>query len=938
MIDKVEIGSCTLYNGDCVEVTQIIKDKIDHTITDPPYDAEAHTSARRVQTAEGMVTQAHKFEAMDAETRATITKFIIERTERWALIFCQVDGNQSWKEKIIECGGRYHSTMIWYKPDAMPNFRGTGPAFGFEAIVTAWCGEGHSSWNGGGRHGHFSISSYDKNAKIEGVNAHTSIKPQKLMTELVGLFSNKDEVIFDPFMGSGSTGVAAATLGRRFIGVERDPEFFEVCCRRIEAAQRVDLVNENVYVKTKAKVAVPLFDPPVKPRAASKAKSASKPVATPKPRFAVPTITVDKAPVKSTQIPWENPFLAWAKPIVDRAKGQPLKFNDWDGSKKNLLGMDVECYRNVLLICFKDFRNGKKYIFERSTRTDFRNEVVRDIMESNKVITFNGNNYDVPMVYLALKGASTQELKSASDRIIKTGMKSWQTERELKITIPRIDHIDLFEPNPAVRMGLKVLMGRMHCEYIFDLPYDEAKSLTADEMNYLTLYCFNDIDGTEELYEYLAEPLELRRQLSNEYKIDMRSKSDAQMGEAIFRKRIGTVGKSKPMTSFFYKIPDFITFNDPQMLKVLDNLVATEFVVDQVNGKTETPAWLEGLEIKYGNALYRMGRGGLHSMESKRALHSTDEVVLVDIDVRSQYPNIGLKLGMYPKAAGPKYIEVGAAIIKERLAAKDRIAEGEEFKVKAEGLKIAANGAMFGKLGSFYSFLYGPDILFAVTMTGQLSVLMLIEQFELAGIPIVSGNTDGVIAACPRGMLDKLNEIVKRWEGITGFEVEKTNYKSIYNRSVNSYFAVKENGKMKRKGDDSNPWAEEDNRGMLSKNPQMTIIGDAVAEYILHKTPFEETISKATDPKQFITVVQAKAGAKWREHPLGSVVRYYWSIDGDPILYINSNRKVANTTGARPMVKLLEELPADLDRERYIRETEKLAVEMAVIEEKGGLL
>lgn len=272
----------------------------------------------------------------------------------------------------------------------------------------------------------------------------------------------------------------------------------------------------------------------------------------------------------------------------------------------------------------------------------------------------------------------------------------------------------------------------------------------------------------------------------------------------------------------------------------------------------------------------------------------------------------------------------------ERKLAELRV-ERERWKVKAEGLKISSNG-VYGKLGSQYSFLFAPNIMLATTLTGQLSLLMLIERFERAGIPCASGNTDGVVARCPRALLGELDKIVKEWETDTGFSVERTEYKAIYNSSVNSYFAVKANGKMKRKGPASNPWAEKDVRGLLSKNPQMTVVGDAVAEYILHGTPFEETIRKCTDPRQFLTVIKADAGAKWRDHVIGDVVRYYWSTDGDHVLYKESGRKVAKTAGARPLVELTDKLPEDIDYDRYVEEAVKLAVDMAVISEKGALL
>jgi DNA modification methylase len=70
-------------------------------------------------------------------------------------------------------------------------------------------------------------------------NEHPTQKPVTLMRELVGLFSNPGASVMDMCMGSGTTGVAAVQMGRKFIGIEREPKYFDIACRRIEDAQRI---------------------------------------------------------------------------------------------------------------------------------------------------------------------------------------------------------------------------------------------------------------------------------------------------------------------------------------------------------------------------------------------------------------------------------------------------------------------------------------------------------------------------------------------------------------------------------------------------------------------------------------------------------------------------------------------------------------------------
>lgn len=265
---------------------------------------------------------------------------------------------------------------------------------------------------------------------------------------------------------------------------------------------------------------------------------------------------------------------------------------------------------------------------------------------------------------------------------------------------------------------------------------------------------------------------------------------------------------------------------------------------------------------------------------------------------------------------------------------KDKIntlkTERDKYKVQAEGGKLSANG-VYGKLGSSYSPLYSPRLLIATTLTGQLSILMLVEQAELAGITAVSANTDGVVFDCPRNKEPDLNKIITWWETETGFEIERTYYRSLYNSSVNCYIGITIDGKIKRKGPIADPWKDNDLRGQMSKNPQMTICSEAVLQLALAGTPIEETIDACNNPRAFVTTIKVAGGGLWRGRKLGRAVRYYWSTDGDPITYADAARKVAKTDGAAPLLELIPgQLPSDLDRARYRAEAARLAVDLAV--------
>jgi site-specific DNA-methyltransferase (adenine-specific) len=113
----------------------------------------------------------------------------------------------------------------------MPQISADRPGQGFEAILILHAGERPKQWNRGGGSG---VWTYP----VEGNALVPTQKPINLVKALVSDFTAEGEAILDPFCGSGTTGVAAVQMGRNFVGVESDPERFEIACKRIEDAQR----------------------------------------------------------------------------------------------------------------------------------------------------------------------------------------------------------------------------------------------------------------------------------------------------------------------------------------------------------------------------------------------------------------------------------------------------------------------------------------------------------------------------------------------------------------------------------------------------------------------------------------------------------------------------------------------------------------------------
>lgn len=601
---------------------------------------------------------------------------------------------------------------------------------------------------------------------------------------------------------------------------------------------------------------------------------------------------------------------------------------------KNELICDIEIYHGFLLICFKRLSDGAVLAMEQSDRADIDKERLRQIMMSHKIITYNGLAFDIPLIFYFLSGASVGDVKRACDQIINGNVRYWDAPKLLNIEIPRLDHIDLIEPQPNAFASLKVLNGRLHGKRMQDLPHPPDARLTHAQMDETIAYCGNDLDATELVYQSMKDAIAMREALGAQYGMDFRSKSDSQIGEAIIKKRVEQRTRERVQrvetpggTTFRYKIPDYMQFERPDLQQILDRLRETDFIV-QHSGKVDLPEWLAKAKIKIGTTVYQMGIGGLHSTEKNRSVYADAGHVLYDFDVASYYPAIILGSGLYPKALGRTFLDEYRAIREERIVAKRA---GD--KVRDSGLKIALNGT-FGKMGSRYSVLYAPHLMIAVTLTGQLALFMLIERAEAAGIPVVSGNTDGVVFRCPRYLESKLWAITKQWEAGTGFELESTEYLSLHNQSVNTYVAIKPDGKVKRKGVLANPRAENDIRTQMMNSPSMNVCADAAVAYITSGQDIEQYIRECTDVEDFVTVVKVTGGGTWRGEYLGKVVRFIWSSDGEPIFYKDPHpktgnyKKVPRTDGCRPVMELPETMPLDIDYSAYVAAAREILLDI----------
>lgn len=341
---------------------------------------------------------------------------------------------------------------------------------------------------------------------------------------------------------------------------------------------------------------------------------------------------------------------------------------------------DVECYSNYYLVMFSELGTAKVRYYEKHNDDDSKSDLslnqLRAMLRNHTYIGFNSLNYDCLMVRAALDGMSNSSLKRLSDQIIKSGDPHWMTERKVELPKVAFDHIDLREPAPGVQVSLKIYGGRLNAPKLQDLPIEPDATISVDDAAELRKYCVNDLETTCLLLKSIMPQIELREEVGEKYGVDLRSKSDAQMAEVIFKsylqKKGVRVGKRQSKVKpFKYRVPEWVEFKTPVMQAALERVKSVTFTVSDA-GKPVMPKEL-GSYIEFDGAKYKFGIGGLHSNEKSQVVMPSPDECFGEYDISGMYPNIIIEQGLYPLHLGPDFLSIYKYFVDSRTQMKERV-------------------------------------------------------------------------------------------------------------------------------------------------------------------------------------------------------------------------------------------------------------------------
>lgn len=364
-------------------------------------------------------------------------------------------------------------------------------------------------------------------------------------------------------------------------------------------------------------------------------------------------------------------------------------------------------------------------------------------------------------------------------------------------------------------------------------------------------YNDNDVYIVAELIRMNKEEVLLRYRISEEYNVDVFSASRSTIADKVIVKLYSKYTGLHPKAFIDTKtirrkivvseiLSDKISFSTPELNDILSDI--RSLTLRGEKGEFDR-------EFTFMGTSYTIATGGLHSNEIPAVYVEDSDNIIVDRDVASYYPNMIRSLKVCQKHLIPKaWFRIADTIVDERLEhkhlAKDKSLdsiERDKHATAAACLKIVANAGIFGKMGSEKSFLCDKKAMYQVTINGQLFLLMLIEKLELAGIHVISANTDGIVTIVPRELEQTADDICHWWEKHLGLELEFTYYTKYVTEGVNSYLTVKRGGSSKFKGRMNPKMFLED----LSKGYNSPIVAKCVTEYFINGTPVMETLRNA---------------------------------------------------------------------------------------------
>lgn len=474
--------------------------------------------------------------------------------------------------------------------------------------------------------------------------------------------------------------------------------------------------------------------------------------------------------------------------------------------------------------------------------------------------------------------------------------KEWQLTNK-QIDLFKVHHYD----NKNRRVSLKRLEFEMDLENIEEMPIHHSKeNMTADEIRLTRDYCINDVVATYEFYKVTigdtTHPLyknknkiELRQDIEQEFGIKCMNYSDSKIGDEMIKKfycqEKSMDYRDLPKKGTFRKVVNvkdciatYVEFQTPELKEFLRE-VKREKLTQKDDFKKE---------LHYYGNVYSFMKGGLHTENTPKIFEADDEHEIIDWDVSSYYPAIIINNGRYPYHLGPEFLAGYKKMFEKRLELKPKAKKDKRIAGIVEALKLSVN-SVYGKSSDMQNWIYDRQLTMFTTITGELSLMMLIEAYETNGINVISANTDGVTIRIKKDLIPKMHELNAWWSKLTQYELERADYQKIIFSTVNDYIAIKTDGEIKKKGDFVTDFE-------LHKNKSARIVPVALEQYFVSGIPVNDTIRSHNNIFDFCLRQKASKDFHYEgfdkrtgnKTVYNKLIRYYVSNTGEKLLKVKN--------------------------------------------------
>ena len=608
---------------------------------------------------------------------------------------------------------------------------------------------------------------------------------------------------------------------------------------------------------------------------------------------------------------------------------------------------DIETYPNCFLLTAELAHLSIGVQFEISDWCNDSSDIVHFLNalkdHGDRMVGFNNLGFDYPVIHTLVRmghsDANTLYQKAMAIITAQDDENGNSFAHQVYPSDRHVDQLDLFKihhfDNRARSTSLKVLEFNMRADNIKDLPFPVGTILTREQIDVLKKYNRHDVTMTKKFYLESLDMIRFREELTQKYQRDFMNHNDTKIGKDYFVMKLEEAGvpvyeygangrtprqTKRPTIALRDAILPWISFRHPEFNRVLDWLTAQTI--------TETKGVFKDLVARVEGFDFVFGLGGIHGSIESETVYSSIDYVIVDLDVKSYYPNLAISNRFYPAHLGETFCDIYKHLFKQRSSFTKGSAENAM-------LKLALNG-VYGDSNNPFSVFYDPLFTMSITLNGQLLLCMLAERLmTIEGLQIIQVNTDGVTVRLPRRFKDLLQAQSAAWQNHTKLELEEVEYEVMHIRDVNNYIAKTVGGKVKRKGayEYEMEWHQDHSALVIPKVAERVLIhGDPIRETVMSWPNKMDFMIRVKVPRSsYLSIDMGEVGGSTK---LQNTTRYYIAQAGGkltkwmpPLKGKTEWRQISVESGWSVCVcNDIKDAVLDIDYQYYIQEVEKLVL------------